>query len=171
MTFCEQTVSTFIGAFVAFIFSIALFYFTEKWRNKTSRKVSISNLLHEIEYNIRFLKDYKDDFEKMIRQITVGDAEIHTMIRHYKLQRLFLQDAFSQGLLYQYLTSEDINDLDTMLNYFSIEINRRGWNMLNDYRNKKVDQKDALSYFQFDVEQIDKYIKVQERIHSKLKKI
>lgn len=38
MNFAEQIISTFIGATAAFIFSILLFYLTEKWKNSKKNK-------------------------------------------------------------------------------------------------------------------------------------
>lgn len=169
MTFGEQIIATFIGAISAFIFSIALFYFTEKWRNSTVNKNLRDNLQKEFEYNIAFLEEYKSDFEKLLRKVTANDTQIYTIFRFYRLQRLFILEAFNRGLLYQYLTPEDINNLDSMLNYFSNVQDQLEWDRLRKFIEGTLNQQEALRSYEYDKEQIEKYINVQKTLKEKLK--
>lgn len=169
MTFGEQIIATFIGAISAFIFSIALFYFTEKWKNSTVNKNLRDNLQKEFEYNIAFLEECKSDFDKLLRKVTANDTQIYTIFRFYRLQRLFILEAFNKGLLYQYLTPEDINNLDSMLNYFSNVQDQLEWDRLRKFTEGTLHQQEALRSYEYDKEQIEKYIDVQKTLKEKLK--
>ena len=57
----QQIVATFIGALAAFVFSLALFYLTERWKNQKINSDLCRNLQKELEYNIAFLELYKKD--------------------------------------------------------------------------------------------------------------
>lgn len=169
MTFVEQITATFIGAISAFVFSIALFYLTEKWKNSTVNKNLRENLQKEFEYNIAFLEEYKSDFEKLLRKITANDTQIYTIFKFYRLQRLFILEAFNRGLLYQYLTPEDINNVDSMLNYFSNVQDQLEWDRLGKFKEGTLNQQEALRSYEYDKEQIEKYINVQKTLKEKLK--
>ena len=95
MTFWEQTWSTLIGVIAGFVFSIFLFYLTERWKNSRVNKDLSGNLQKEFDFNINFLENYKDDFDKLIKKITVNDKQLFTIFRFDRLQRLLILEAFS----------------------------------------------------------------------------
>lgn len=171
MTFEQQIISTFIGALAGFIFSIFLFYFTEKWKNSRINKDLSNNLQKEFDYNINFLDGYKDEFEKLIRKITANDRQIFTVFRFKKLQRLFILEAFNKGLLYKYLNSEDINELDAMLDYFNSSMDQVHYGYIENYINNKAPQQNSLQMFEFNRDQIIKYLKLSKILKEKLKKL
>lgn len=53
--FQQQIIATFIGSVSGFIFSLVLFYLTEKWKNNRINKDLSKNLQKELEYNIEFI--------------------------------------------------------------------------------------------------------------------
>lgn len=171
MTFWEQTSSTLIGVIAGFIFSIVLFYLTERWKNSRINKDLSNNLQKEFDFNINFLENYKDDFDKLIRKITANDKQVFTIFRFDKLQRLFILEAFNKGLLYKYLTSEEINDLDSMLNYFLPAMNQVHYTYSEDYKTGKRTQVDSLGLFEFNRGYIEKYLKLTKNLKDKLKKL
>ena len=160
----QPLISTFIGALLAFIFSICLFYLTEKWKSTRANKNLNTNLQREFDYNIQFLESYKSDFEKLVRAISSNNKFPLIIFRFYKLQRLFILEAFNKGLLYQYLDVDDINDLDIMLNYFNNTSDTLAWNTLGGYKNNTTTQQAALQSFEYNKDQIDKYIGIQKKL-------
>lgn len=171
MTFEQQIFSTFIGALAGFIFSIFLFYLADKWKASRINKNLSANLQKEFDYNINFLESYKQEYEKLIRQVTANDKEIFTIFRFNKLQRLFLQEAFNKGLLYKHLTSDEINDLDLMLSYFTDSMNQLHLMYLDEYKSDKTTQQISLKRFEFNRELIDKYLKLVNQQKDKLKEL
>jgi hypothetical protein len=171
MTFEQQIISTFIGALAGFIFSIFLFYFTEKWKNNKANENLSFNLQKELDYNINFIEGYGDEFEKLIRKVATYDKQIFTAFRFNKLQRLFILEAFNRGLLYKYLSSEEVNDLDAMLDYFNISMNQIHYGYVEDYKSDRVSQQDSLRIFEYNRDLIIKYLKLAKTLKEKLKKM
>ncbi len=171
MTFEQQIVDTFIGALAGFIFSISLFYLTEKWKNNRVNKDLSDNLQKELEYNSNFIEGYKEDFEKLIRKITANDRQIFTIFRFNKLQRLFLLETFNKGLLYKYLSADEINNLDAMLDYFTTPMNQIHYGYVEDYRNNTVLQRISLQRFEMNKDLLEKYFKLVKTLKEKLKNL
>lgn len=171
MTFGQQIISTFIGVLSGFILSIILFYLTEKWKNSKVNKDLASNLQRELNYNINFLERYKAEFEKLVRKVAANDKPIVTIFRFRSLQKLFIIEAFSKGLLYKYLTPEKINELDEMLNYFTINMDQIHFNYSEQYNSGKTTQQISLQRFEFNKDEIGKYLKLAKDLKNKLKKL
>ena len=171
MSFQSQIIATFSGALAAFIFSLVLFYLTEKWKNSKINKDLCQNLQKEFDYNINFLELFNNDIDKMLRKISSKDLTIFIVFRFYKLQRLFILETFNKGLLYKYLTIDDITDIDTMLTYFNNSTDQYAWNTLEDYQKGKILPKDALNKFEYDKTEVEKYIKILKKLKSKLKEL
>lgn len=171
MTFEQQILSTFIGALAGFIFSIFLFYLTEKFKiNKTNKDLS-NNLQKELNHNISFLENYKDEFEKIIRKISANDKQIFTTFRFNKLRRLFILEALNKGLLYKYLSSEEIDELDAMLDYFNVSMDQIHYRYVENYINNTMPQQNTLQMFEFNRDLIVKYLKLIKDLKVKLKKL
>lgn len=168
MTFSDQLIATFSGALLAFIFSIGLFYLTEKWKNGKINKDLNNNIQKESDYNLTFLEKQKAEITEAINDITINNRELHFISRFYKLQRLFILEAFNKGLLYRYLTSEEIADLDNMLIYFSNITDKILMDKVEKFKVGIINQKETLENLNYDKRQIDKYEKVIKDIKGKL---
>lgn len=166
----QQIVATFIGAFFAFLFSLVLFYLTEWLRNKIANKNLIKNLQSELDYNISFLEKYREDFDMMLGRIAADNKQVFMIFRFYKLQRLFTLGAFNKGLLYQYLTVDEIAELDAMLTYFNTATDANTRNTLDKFMKGIITKQDAHRFFEYDKKQIGKYIKFLKSLKEKLRK-
>ena len=171
MTFWEQTLSTLIGVIAGFVFSIIVFYLTERWKNSRVNKNLSANLQKEFEFNINFIEKYRTEFEKLIRKVSANDKQPFIVFRFNRLQRLFILEAFSKGLLYKHLSADEINELDLMLSYFTIAMDQLHYNYLDEYKIGKCTQADSLAKFEFNKEEIDKYLKLTKTLKEKLKKL
>jgi len=138
MSFCQNLLSTFIGALLGFIFSICLFYFTNKWAKKA------------------------------IEKITVNDKDVFYYFNYIGYQRLFIQTYFQQGFLYEKLNPEDINLLDTILNHMGQGIEFYINNSMQRWKEGAMDQKDVLRIMTFERDNIEKYIKEIHRMKQKI---
>jgi hypothetical protein len=167
--FAQQVIATLIGTFAGFFFSLVLFYLTELWKKKQLNKDISANIQRELQYNIDHLESYKGEFEKMLRQITANGKEIWTIFKHNKLQRLFLLDAFQKGLLYRYLTTDEINQMDAMLNYFQPYRDQILTDLLNSFRTDQKTGQEVLATMEWDRDQIEKHIKTLKTLKTKLK--
>ncbi|MCL5093883.1 MAG: hypothetical protein M1355_02035 [Patescibacteria group bacterium] len=169
MNYWQYLSATFFGSIFGFTFSITLYYLTEKIKNNEEKKKVLSNLIKEIDFNISFLESYKEEFDKMLRKITVDDKNIYTIFKFDKLQRLFIFDSFNRGILYDFLMADEISELDSMLSYFSASTNNFASNTLSNYKEGNIDKSQALSNFEYDKEQIQRYLAFQKKLKSKIK--
>jgi len=170
MTFFEQVLATFIGALAAFVFSLVLFYLQEKFKEGKNGKTLMSNIKKECDFNVIFLEDFKDQFDKFLRKISANDKSAFLPLKFEKVQRLFISKAFNEGLLYDSLKAEELQELDSMLDYFSQSTNNFFWTRLQAFCSGKTDAAAALPGFEFDKEKIQKYINFQKLIKEKFKK-
>src|SRR3989304_9642800 len=101
----QQVSSTFIGASLGFIFSIALFYLIERWRARWIHKGLCDNLQKEFDFNIVLITEMQEGVEEILRKITANNPRIYTTVfyKFRKLQRLFIFQAFDHGMVYKYL--------------------------------------------------------------------
>lgn len=164
----QQLIPTFVGSSLGFIFSIFLFYLTEKLKNNDGKKNLRDNLQKEIDYNINFLDQYSKDYDKLIREIGTDGIGGEIIFRAARLQRLFILEAFNKGILYKYLDKEDINELDIMLNFFSHTMDNLSWENLKKYREKSISKKESLQNFEYEKGKIDKAMNFQKKLKEKL---
>lgn len=66
------------------------------------------------------------------------------------MQRLFIFEAFNKGLLYDYLTVDEIFEINNMLTYFHNNTDNIFANILEAFRKGRTDQQTALK--QVDIE-------------------
>ncbi len=167
--FFAQALTTLVGTFAGFCFSIILFYLTERWKEKSKNKNLSDNIQFELQFNIDFLNSYKEEFEQMIARITSGQKAITFIFKHSKLQSHFLLGAFQTGVLYKYLTTDELKEMHDMMNYFHQYRDNTLWELLIDYLNNKKTPQEVLASFEWDAEQMEKYLRLFISLKEKLK--
>ena len=168
MNFWQNIISTFIGAFLGFIFSICLFYLTNKWSKKSQRKSLEKNLIKEFEFNEHYLQKILEDLKKAIEKITVNDKNVFYYFNYVSFQRLFTQTYFQQGFLYGKLDPDDINLLDTILSRMTQGGEYYINNSIQKWKEANLNQQQILSILSFERDSIEKFIKDIDRIKKKI---
>ena len=168
MNFWQNIISTFIGAFLGFVFSICLFYLTNKWSKKTQRKSLEKNLIKEFEFNEHYLQKILEDLKKAIEKITVNDKNVFYYFNYVSFQRLFTQTYFQQGFLYGKLDPDDINLLDTILSRMTQGGEYYINNSIQKWKEANLNQQQILSILSFERDSIEKFIKDINRIKQKI---
>ena len=171
MNFWQNMFSTFIGALLGFVFSIFLFYLTNRWTKKREKESLEKNLVKEFEFNEHYLQKVLESLKKAIEKMTVNDKEVFYYFNYIGYQRLFIQTYFQQGFLYEKLDPEDINLLDTILNHMGTGIESYINNSMQRWKEDTIDQKDILRIMTFERDTIEKYIKEAHRMRQKIEKI
>ena len=122
MKFGDYVLASLIGTVAGFIFSIFLFYLTEKWKRHQAKGTIIKGLKNEYEFNLSLLRQWLNVIETILRQ---NSSNVNNLTEHYgklkysSYQRYFLNHYFSAGHLYDVLTSDDLVYLDAVLTHFS----------------------------------------------------
>lgn len=148
--FWQQLISNVAGVVIGFLFSIALFYLTEKWKRASERKTALQNVAREMGYNIGLLERMREQINDLLQDISVGADAKPSLYKNFsfgKLQRLFVIEAFNRGILYEILSPEDINNFDAMLNFFDKGTDEWAEEVLRRLSNHDVKPNDAHDVF------------------------
>lgn len=168
MDFWQTLLSTFFGALLAFIFSIILFYITQEVSSANKKSKLEKYLFYEFEYNQNYLKKVLEDLQKCIEKITVNDKQLFAVFNFAQYQRLFINQYFQHGHLYEKLSPDDIKQIDAMLNHFTP--NGENWllNSIDRWKKDELSPKDMLNIISFEREQVALYLKFVEGIKNKI---
>ncbi|MEK6690538.1 MAG: hypothetical protein AABY78_04435 [Nitrospirota bacterium] len=170
MTFQEQVIATLLGSLAGFLFAIVIFYITENIRTKRIKKNLTKNLKREFEYNISLLQEWIDEIDKILRKITANDTQVFSYLKYSYYQRLFAQESFHFGILYElYNNNEDISTLNAI--FFHCDINEEQYinQIITKWKDTQIEQKKALSTFEFEKETPQKYKKQLTELLGKLR--
>jgi len=168
MNFWQNVLSTFIGALFGFVFSIFLFYLTQRLSKNAQKKSLEKNLVKEFEFNEHYLRKILDDLKKTIEKITVNDKNVFYFFNYISYQRLFTQTYFQQGYLYDKLEPDDINLIDTILNRISLGGQAYINNSIQQWKDGYLNQPQILNIIGFERDSIEKYIKDIGQIKQKI---
>lgn len=172
MNFWQQAAATFIGALSGFIFSIALFYVTEKVKQHSYADNLEKNLQKELDFNLSLLETIKDEIDELLRKITANDAQhIFTIFKYEQLQKNFLQQAFWNGTLYNKLTPEKVYKVQEMWNFFTFDTTQFDMNNVATFQRGQNSQLDTLSRFEFVKKTVGDYIKFNKELKTKLARL
>lgn len=169
MEFWTNLVSTFIGAFSGFVFSIVLFFLTNNIGRKSAKESLENNLIKEFEFNEHYLENISSDLYKAIEKINADSKNVFIYFNYINFQRLFITQYFQQGYLYEKLTPDDIVLLDKILTH----MNLYGQQYVNDSMDKwKKDQlmkKEIVDIISYERDSIEGFIKDLDIIKAKIK--
>ena len=168
MTFWENTLSTFIGAVLGFIFAIVLFYLTNIWSRKLHKKSFDKNLAKECEFNEYYLEKIVRELQKVIEKIGVNDKNVFHYFNYVSYKRLYTQGYFQQGFLYEKLGPEEINLLDTILTKMTQIGDQYINNSIQLWKEDRINQKQIFEIVSFERNTIEKFIGDIGRIKQKI---
>ena len=170
MTFGQNLFSTFIGAFLGFWFSIALFFIAYHFQQRTQKNTLKDNLAKELEYNIVFLKGKLEDIGKAIEKITVDNKNTFFYSCNFTgYQALFLNEYFKKGLLYKKLKPKEISDLESLLRHMAPEGAAPYINYsIKSWKEEKLTVKQMLDIMAFERDNIKGYIGKLEEMSQKV---
>jgi hypothetical protein len=167
----EQAIPIFIGSMLAFVFSIALFYITRRVRTSQERKDLSNNVSREISFNINFLEKLKIQIERQIQDVSANNKKIWPIVKFDKLQRVFILSAFDKGILYEELTDDEINTVDSMVGFFFRTTNDFMRATIDDFKAGKAKASDVIEVLRFNLDEVVRYTDflklIQTRFTSK----
>jgi hypothetical protein len=151
--------ATLIGTVAGFIFSIFLFYLTESVKKKRAKEATLKSLQREFEYNIALIDSWKPSMDKAITQIAAGDQQVFEWFPFSRFSRIFTQQAFAAGLIFEVLNNEQAIALEDVLRFFSYDNETYVNNQIRDWKSGTLDQKEALRSMHYNQEMLVKYRK------------
>lgn len=170
MDFYQQVLATLAGVIGGFVFSIILYYLTERWRMKGEKKTILRNVLQECEYNIVLLIRMREQLNDMLQEVAVNKAQIYKPFVFSRIQRLFVLEAFKKGFLYEILDSEHINKLDEMLRYYETTTDGLATDVLKRLESREITPDKALEHFDYDKRMIRDHLEFLRKIKSTIER-
>jgi hypothetical protein len=169
-SFFRQALPVFIAALLAFIFSILLFYLTESLKRRNGKRELEENVSREVQFNINFLDKMKIELDRLTQNVSANDVTILPVFKFDKFQRTFLAEAFNKGLLYQKLSDDEINTVDSMFGYFFSTTNEYLARMVVDFRTGDMTAAQMLPVLRYNIDETIKYIDFLKLILPRFKR-
>jgi hypothetical protein len=162
-----------ISNIFAFSFAILLFFLSQYLKNYLTKKNYLKNLKHEIDFNLRLLKKYSDNFAEWLLLIHGKKNGFFEPFDFSKFLNNFFLKCLTEGLLYKKLTSKEISILMGIQSFFIKE--NQDWinNFLKDNTEKtksgtKINKKMLISFYNYQKNRIDNYYNLLESFKKKL---
>ncbi|TKJ44694.1 hypothetical protein CEE35_07045 [Candidatus Aerophobetes bacterium Ae_b3b] len=168
MTFWEYVFATFGGVGLGFVFSIFLFYLTNRWGRNTRRKLLEKNVVKEFEFNEKYLEEVVKKLEEAIQDITVGDKTRFYYFNYRSYQRLFTNAYFMQNFLYEKLNPNDTYKLDLILNRMTIPGEQFMTSLMDKWNSSQIGQQEALKFARLERDSMKSFIKDIGKIKQKI---
>jgi uncharacterized membrane protein YgaE (UPF0421/DUF939 family) len=168
MKFGQQILATLIGTIAGFIFSIILFYLTNKWKINSYKKNVVKNFSKEIEYNLSLINRLHSQINDVISKVTADRIDIYTYLDYKRYQRLFLDELFRQEVLYERLNQDEVSEIDTILFHFSIVAENYMNKNIEDWKARKIDRVPTLRSLEFERDQLEGYRQTLQNIKLKI---
>jgi hypothetical protein len=108
MTYWEYVTATAIGALLAFLFGLTLFWIKERWVGADRKKKAIKNLLYEFEYNLNLFEEYKKRLTECIEAVSADKRKIYLNLNYDFVGTYFAKRFYNEGYLSDFLHQEDM---------------------------------------------------------------
>lgn len=115
MAFWQNVLSTAIGATLGFVFSIALFYISQRVRENTWRRDVRKSFYRELEFNRDYVVAQLDALEKTIERVSNDEREVFPVVRFSGLRTVAYGQYVASGYIWDDLKPKDVSELDEML--------------------------------------------------------
>lgn len=149
---------------MGFLSAIILFFITYFVRNHLIKRTLRKHLKREFQYNISLLQEWINEIDKILRKITAMDLRVYSYLQYSYFQRYFIQESFKLGIIYKLLNNEELSQLNTMLLHCSIGGEQYVNASIAQWKAQKINQAEALSNFEFEKEELQKYKKHLEHL-------
>lgn len=167
----EQALPVFIGAFAAFLFSVATLFIANRVNARNSRKQLLSNLSRELKYNLSVISDIQKAIDKVIPKILAGETEPYFKLSYAKFVSGFTQEAYKTGILFELLSEYDMAVFDDVLSHY-LKGGSEDWlrGRLRSIQDKTIQTQDAVRSFQYEKDDLDAHIRIINDVLSKIER-
>jgi hypothetical protein len=145
----QQVWSTLLGTVAGFVFSIALFYLTERVKHERDRKKILSGLKRELEFDVALHASWLKGLEEARPQVAAGDKNIFLYLEYTRILSVFLGQALRDGMLYDMLTDDELVGLDKALRNANPLAERDFTDRLEQWKTGQIDNGEMFKRLEF----------------------
>ncbi len=168
MTFWQYLLATFGGVGLGFVFSILLFYLTNRWGRNARKKTLERNLIKEFTFDERYLQELVRKFDAALQDITVEDRNAFHYFNYRSYQQLFTTIYLSQDFIYDKLTPNDVYKLRLILDRMTFPGEQFINNLMQKWNQNAVSSQDALKFVRLERDSMSSFIKDIQQIRGKI---
>lgn len=111
-SFWSRALATLLGTVAGFLFSIALFYISERVKRRHDRAKIMAGLKRETAFNIALCDAWLKGIGDIGLKVAAGDRNIVTYFDYTRALRIFVREAVTAGVLYDLLSDDELVALD-----------------------------------------------------------
>lgn len=170
MTYWEHVTATAIGALLAFLFGLALFWIKERRSNTDQRQKAIKNLLYEFEYNLSLFAEYKKKLTECIEAVSADKRKIYLNLNYDSVATHFARRFYNEGYLPDFLHQEDMKKWNIFLSKLSPGSEAYVEEEVDKWREKNGDKesvytplKNERDHIQFAIDMIE-YLRIKIKL-------
>lgn len=147
--FWQQVWSTLLGTVAGFVFSIALFYLTERIKRQKDRTKILKGLRRELKFDLALFEFWLKGIEEARPQVAAGDRNIFLYLDYTRFLSIFIGQAVRDGILYDLLTDDDLVGLDKAMRSCNHVAEQEFFAKLNQWKANQIDNTEMFKTFEF----------------------
>lgn len=166
-SFWSRALATLVGTVAGFLFSIVLFYISERVKRSRDRKKIIAGLKREAAFNIGLCDAWLKAVADIRVKVAAGDAGFFNYLDYSRALRIFVQEAVRAGTLYDLLSDSELVDLDKSLRFLGPFSEQHINDKIAQWKSGAIaasDMSQALTFHEYAVTEARK---AMERLRSK----
>jgi len=168
MAFWQQVLATMIGATAGFLFSLALFFLKDHLALRKYKKAARKNLVREFLYNIKLLDGLAAEVTKAIERVSADDRANTYFLTYERYQRYFMQQSYTQGLLFDYFDAEEVTELQNVSFEFLVGTEAFVNQKMEAFKKGTVDKAEMVGILDFERDRLQK---AKPRLNKLAKKL
>ena len=169
MTYWEHVTATAIGALLAFLFGLTLFWIKERWADTDQRKKAIKNLLYEFEYNLNLFEEYKKKLTECVEAVSSDKRKIYLNLDYSFVGIHFARRFYNEGYLSYFLHQEDMRRWNIFLSKLSPGSETYVEEEVDKWREKEVERESVYNALKNERDNIQFAIDMIEYLKTRIK--
>jgi hypothetical protein len=111
-SFWSRALATLLGTVAGFVFSIGLFYISERVKRSRDKKKILAGLKREAAFNIGLCDVWLKGLADIRLKVAAADLSVFNYFDYSRALRIFVLEALRAGLLYDLLSDAELVELD-----------------------------------------------------------
>ena len=168
MTYWEYVTATAIGALVAFLFGLALFWIKERLISANQKEKAIKNLRYEFEYNLTWFNEYKKKITECIEAVSADKRNIYLNLDYDYIAKYFAIRFYNEGYLPDFLHQEEMRKWNIFLSKLSPGYEAYVEEEVDKWREKGGNKESVLKALENEMKDIQFAIDMVEYLKTKI---
>lgn len=168
MTFWQNVLSTGIGAVLGFVFSIVLFYISQRVQKNTWRRDLRNSVSKELEYDRDYIQTQLDALNQSIERLGNDEREIFPLVRFSGLRTTAWGQYVTSGYVWDDLDPSQVAEFDEMLWNMGPSAEQLVFLAVERWKEGEADKTTTYGPLNWKREQLRGYVQLLNRLNDKV---